>query len=136
MTKERKIFTEVNEKGEQVVLTKKQILEKLSKEKAIAENELYFDFIQYQIELLDRKSESRGSGKGNPENVKLAESLYDLLVKSGAETSISEILQTSEFAMTKGFSSPKIVALCKILENDGKIEKIKDKRKTYYKAIV
>lgn len=134
MTKERKIFTDVNEKGEQVVLTKKQILERLLAEPTIAENELYTDFIKHEIELLNRKGSTKGS-KTNTENIELAEKLYDLLARSGAETTIAEILQTSEFPLGK-FTSSKIVALLKILQNDNRVERIENKRKVYFKAII
>lgn len=134
MTTERKVFKEMNDKGEMVNVSKKTLFERIAELDEVKSNELYKEFIEYQIELLDRKTSSRGSTK-NTENVKLAESLYEMLLKSNAETSIAEILQTSEFSVQKGFNSPKIVALLKILIDDGKVEKKQVKRINYYKAV-
>lgn len=134
MATERKMFKEMNEKGEMVNVSKKEIYSRILELEEIRTNELYSDFIKYQIELLDRKTTSRGSSKSE-ENEKLAESLYEMLLKSNAETSIAEILQTSEFSVQKGFNSPKIVALLKILVDDGKVEKKQVKRINYYKAV-
>lgn len=134
MATERKMFKEMNEKGEMVNVSKKEIYSRLLELEEIRTNELYSDFIKYQIELLDRKTATRGSSKSE-ENEKLAETLYNLLLKSNAETTISEILQTSEFSATKGYTSPKIAAILKILVDDDRVEKTTVKRKNYYKAV-
>ena len=134
MATERKVFKEMNDKGEMVNVSKKTLFERIAELDEIKSNELYSEFIAYQIELLDRKATSRGSTK-NTENAKLAENLYKMLLDSNAETTIAQILQTSEFSVQKGFTSPKIVALLKILVNDGRVEKQTVKRINYYKAV-
>ena len=135
MATERKMFKEMNEKGEMVNVPRKTIFERIAKLEEVKSNELYSEFIAYQIELLDRKATSRGSSKSE-ENEKLAENLYEMLLNSNAETTISEILQTSEFSATKGYTSPKIAAILKILVDDERVEKTTVKRKNYYKAVV
>ena len=132
---ERKIFTEVNSQGETVKVSKKEIYKRMLEEKMIQENELYRELIEHEINLLERKNANRQVSGKTAENEILAEQLYQLMLKSNAETTIAEILQTKEFGIDKGYNSPKIVVLMKILSNQGKIEKRIVSRKTYYKAI-
>ena len=132
---ERKIFTEVNAKGEIVKVPKKEIFKRMLEEKDVQENALYKELLEHEIDLLERKSANRQASGKTAENEILAEQLYQLMLKSNAETTIAEILQTKEFGIDKGYNSPKIVALMKILSNQGKIEKRIVSRKTYYKAI-
>lgn len=131
---ERKIFTEVVN-GETVKVAKRVIFTRMLNDENINSNSLYKELLEHEIELLDRKSANRVGGTKNTENVELAEKLYNLLKTSNAETTIAEILQTSEFGIEKGFNSQKIVAIMKILVADNRVEKIVVKRKTYYKAI-
>lgn len=131
---ERKIFTEVVN-GETVKVAKRAIFTRMLNDENINSNSLYKELLEHEIELLDRKSANRTGGTKNTENVELAEKLYNLLKTSNAETTIAEILQTSEFGIEKGFNSQKIVAIMKILVADNRVEKIVVKRKTYYKAI-
>lgn len=131
---ERKIFTEVVN-GETVKVAKRAIFTRMLNDENINSNSLYKELLEHEIELLDRKSANRVGGTKNTENVELAEKLYNLLKASNAETTIAEILQTSEFGIEKGFNSQKIVAIMKILVADNRVEKIVVKRKTYYKAI-
>lgn len=131
---ERKIFTEVVN-GETVKVAKRAIFTRMLNDENINSNALYKELLEHEIELLDRKSANRTGGIKNTENVELAEKLYNLLKASNAETTIAEILQTSEFGIDKGFNSQKIVAIMKILVADNRVEKIVVKRKTYYKAV-
>ena len=135
MTTERKVFTEVNGNGEQVKISKIEMYNRLLKIPDIAESPLYTDFIKYQIELLQRKSSAKATTNQNPEKIAMAEKLYELLLKSNAETTIKEILQTEEFSVSKGFSSQKIAPLLKYLIDNEKVEKIVVKRVNYYKAV-
>lgn len=134
MATERKVFKEMNEKGEMVNISKKEIFNRLLELEEVKANELYTDFLKYQIELLDRKTATRGSTK-NTENEKLADNLYEMLLKSNAETTIAQITQTEEFAIAKGYTPQKIVALLKILLDKGLVEKTTVKRINYYKAV-
>lgn len=134
MATERKVFKEMNAQGEMVNISKKEIFNRLLELEEVKANELYTEFLQYQIELLDRKTATRGNSK-NVENEKLADNLYELLRKSNAETTIAQITQTEEFSISKGYTPQKIVALLKILLDKGLVEKTTVKRINYYKAV-
>lgn len=134
MATERKMFKEMNSQGEMVNISKKEIFNRLLELEEVKANELYTEFLQYQIELLDRKTATRGNSK-NVENEKLADSLYEMLLKSNAETTISQITQTEEFLVSKGYTPQKIVALLRILTDKGLVEKTTVKRINYYKAV-
>ena len=131
---ERKIFTEVVN-GENVKVSKRTIFSRMLENETISANPLFKELIEHEIDLLSRKSANRSNGTKNEENVLLAEELYNLLKNSNSEMAIAEILQTSQFAIEKGFNSQKIVSLMRILIADNKVEKLVVKRKTYYKAI-
>ena len=135
MATERKVFKEMNEKGDMVNISKKEIFNRLLELEEVKANELYTEFLQYQIELLDRKTATRGGSKKNTENEKLADNLYEMLRKSNAETTIAQITQTEEFSISKGYTPQKIVALLKILLDKGLVEKTTVKRINYYKAV-
>lgn len=135
MATERKVFKEMNEKGDMVNISKKEIFNRLLELEEVKANELYTEFLQYQIELLDRKTATRGGSKKNTENEKLADNLYEMLLKSNAETTIAQITQTEEFSISKGYTPQKIVALLKILLDKGLVEKTTVKRINYYKAV-
>lgn len=135
MATERKMFKEMNAQGDMVNISKKEIFNRLLELEEVKANELYTDFLKYQIELLDRKTATRGGSKKNTENEKLADSLYEMLLKSNAETTISQITQTEEFSVSKGYTPQKIVALLRILTDKGLVEKTTVKRINYYKAV-
>ena len=59
MATERKMFKEMNDKGEMVNISKKEIFNRLLELEDVKANELYTDFLKYQIELLDRKTATR-----------------------------------------------------------------------------
>lgn len=101
-------------------------------------------FIDHEIELIDRKAESRkaGTGKKAIENNTLTELVVEELAKVGKCT-ITELLKKSEVLANyvtedgKTLSNQKISALLKPLYtgDNAKIERTMEKKMVYFRVI-
>ena len=98
----------------------------------VKDNETLTDFINHELELLDRKSTVKKPTKTQLENVGLATEILDILVTNDKAMSIKEIT----VALDKDLSNQKVSALLKTLINDNKVERITDKKSVFFKAIV
>lgn len=96
-------------------------------------NEDMENFINHEIELLDRKKSTGTLTKTQMENVAIKENIYQALVNVAKSVTITE-LQTLDTEMSN-YSNQKISALLKQLVEDGKVERIEDKKKAYFRAI-
>lgn len=102
-------------------------------------NEELTNFINHEIELLDRKSGSKGNSKTQKENVGIKEMLLAELGKCEKPTTITDLMKSSEviakFTMEDGrpLSNQKISALFKqMVDNDKTVVKTIDKKKTFF----
>lgn len=92
-------------------------------------NEDLENFINHEIELLEKKSTSGTKTKNQVENESIKEEIVNALVELGRAVTVSEL-------MTKvAYSNQKLSALLKQLVEDNKVERIEDKRKTYFKVM-
>lgn len=90
------------------------------------------DFIDHEIELLNKKSSSKSLTKTQVENEKLKEIILETLKDLNKYATISEIQEyNTELA---DLSNQKISALLKQLVDTEIIEKMIDKKKAYFKA--
>ena len=91
-------------------------------------------FIDHEIELLDKKNASKKPTKAQTENETYKAEVLKVFaeVGEGATLTVTEILKASE--VLKEFSTQKVSALCKLLEGDGLLVKVTDKKKTFYKV--
>ena len=90
--------------------------------------------MEHELELLAKKNAS-GSGKMT-ETQKINEGIKTAIVESLAVNpdriyTITEMIK--EFECCKPYTNQKISALLKQLVADGKVEKLEDKRKSYFK---
>ena len=90
--------------------------------------------MEHELELLAKKNAS-GSGKMT-ETQKINEGIKTAIVESLADNpdriyTITEMIK--EFECCKPYTNQKISALLKQLVTDGKVEKVEDKRKSYFK---
>ena len=92
-------------------------------------NEDLENFINHEIELLEKKSTSGTKTKNQVENESIKEEIVNALIELGRAVTVSEL-------MTKvAYSNQKLSALLKQLVEDNKVERIEDKRKTYFKVM-
>ena len=97
-------------------------------------NDELVKFIEHELELLAKKN----SSEKKPTAVQVANEgiksvIVETLAKNGRKMTISEMQKTN--AELGEMSNQRISALVRQLINDGKVERIEDKRKAYFKAV-
>lgn len=110
-------------------ITKKEMFTKIRE--VVVDNADMVDFIDHEIELLDKKSASKKPTKTQEANEGLKTVILSVLTAEGMTA--SEVLASSdEFA---GLSNQKISALLNALAKDGKIVKDTDNKKSIFKSL-
>jgi len=116
-------------------MTKKQKFEMLKG--LVADNAMLVEFIDHEIELLDNKK-SKGNAKANEKMEKSVELVYNALVSVGRAVTASELIAENgldELANDSGVvSTQKVSAMLKKLVDGGRVEKVADKKKTYFRV--
>ena len=117
-------------------LTKKQKFEMLKA--LVAENEMLVEFIDHEIELLDKKK-SNGNAKANEKMAGEVELVYQALVKVNRAVTPSELIADIDLTAianpeTNMVTPQKVSALVKKLVDCGRVEKYSDKKKTYFRV--
>ena len=92
------------------------------------------DFIDHEVELLNKKSPRTTLTKTQQENEILKEKVVSTLVELGKYSTITEIQQANP--ELTDLSNQKMSALLKQLYDNKIIEKVIDKKKAYFKASV
>ena len=106
-------------------LTKKQKFEMLKA--LVAENEMLVEFIDHEIELLDKKK-SNGNAKANEKMAGEVELVYQALVKVNRAVTPSELIADIDLTAianpeTNMVTPQKVSALLKKLVDCGRVEK-------------
>ena len=115
-------------------ITKRERFEELLAIPQVAEKDGLVQFIEHELELLAKKN----SAEKKPTAVQIANEgvksvIYDVLVENGNLMTISEMQKAN--AELGELSNQRISALVRQLLADGKVERIEEKRKAYFKAI-
>lgn len=91
-------------------------------------------FIDHEVELLDKKNSADKKPTANQvANEGIKGVILGVLVESGKAMSITDI--TKAHADLTDLANQKISALIRQLIAEGKVERIEDKRKAYFKAV-
>lgn len=88
------------------------------------------DFIDHEVELLDRKHSKSGQTKTQKENLEIMEKIMTALAEVGKPVTITE-LQSASTEMAE-FSNQKLSALLKKLVDGGRVVKTQEKKKSYF----
>lgn len=114
--------------------TKKEFFNILLGIEEIANNEELTNFINHEIELIEKKSSSRKTTltKTQKENLELIEIVYEELKSFDKPMQIKELIANSE--KLANYSSSKVSALMTKLKNDNRVTRIEEKRVAYFKA--
>ena len=103
-----------------------------------ASNAAIVEFCQHEIELLDKKS-AKGSGKlskTQAENVELKGTILKVLREYGGEgRTISDLIKENADVLG-GYTNQKLSALMRQLIAEGLVEKVVDKKKSYFCAVM
>lgn len=115
-------------------LTKRDYFNTLLGIEEVKENEALVKFINHELELLAKKN----SAEKKPTAVQIANEgiksvILETLEDSGKMMTISEMQKVN--AELGGMSNQRISALIRQLINDGRVERIEDKRKAYFKVV-
>ena len=104
---------------------------------AVASDPALVEFIEHELELLARKNMTPNGEKkltsAQMENEATKEAILSAM-EDNRLYSISEMLK--EFPCVAGMTLPKVSALITQLKNCGKVERIEEKRKAYFRKTV
>lgn len=93
------------------------------------------EFAQHEIELLDKKASSKATTKTQKENEGIKEIIKNFLNETPNEMfTITQLQEKVEDL--KDYSNQKISALVSQLVKANEIDKVVDKKKSYFKALV
>lgn len=123
---ERKVFA----RGEKKLTQKELFTEILDK---VQDDELLTEFVEYQIELLNRKSATRGTKKESEENIALKEKVLSVMGEN--YMTVSDVVKALAESGTI-YSPQKITSLMGKLIADGKVHKTIEKRVSYFSKVV
>ena len=117
-------------------MTKKDYFNALLNIPEVGTNAELVAFIDHELELLEKKSEKKSENKKPTatqiENEKLKEAIMEYM-KPEVLYAIKELLENIEEC--DGFSTPKMSALLHSLAKEGKVERVEEKRKIYWKLV-
>lgn len=112
-------------------MTKREMFEQIKANYNLTDEEVAF--IDHELELLAKKNASTGERKPTATqkaNEGIKDVIVDVLADNGGQMTVTEIAK----AIDGDYTNQKISALVRQLIADGRVEKIVDKRKSYFKV--
>ena len=114
-------------------MTKREKFEMLMAIDEVNSNPILSEFIAHELELLAKKNTSEKKPTAvQVANEGLKQTIMDVLNENGGLMTVTDIQKSCE--ELSELSNQKVSALIRQLKDDGKVEKIEDKRKSYFKA--
>lgn len=125
-------------------ITKREVINELLKEDLIQSTPMYKNYLEHELELLDRKNASSRGSKSSEENKTIANMLLEEMAKlettGKAQYTITELMKSSQAIQDyvcengKVLSNSKITAIFKTMLalDNAPIVNIKDKKNSYY----
>ena len=112
-------------------MTKRDYFNALLEIKEVKENKAMVDFINHELELLEKKNASKSSAetKTQKENAGIKENLLNEM-EQGKKYTISDMLK--ELPCCKELTNQKVSALVRQLVADGILVRTEEKRKAYF----
>ena len=117
-------------------MTKKDRFNQLLEIPAVQANAELVAFIEHELELLSRKSSSNAEKKPTVKQAE-NEALKDAIYNNMEENRLYSITEMQkEFAECAELSNQKMSALLRLMIEEKRVERIVDKRKTYFSKII
>lgn len=113
-------------------ITKKMRFEQLLNMAEVQANPDFVAFIQHEIELLDSKKSGGAETKLQKENADIKDSIYEAMADNTLYT-ITDMIKSFDFLTD--MTNQKISALVNQMVRSNLVERIEDKKKTYFKKI-
>lgn len=125
-------------------ITKREVINELLKEDLIQDTPMYKNYLEHELELLDRKNASSKGSKSSEENKTIGKMLLEEMAKfentGKTQYTITELMKSSDIIQNyvcengKVLSNSKITAIFKsMLESDSSpIVNVKNKKNSFY----
>ena len=121
-------------------ITKRDVLNHIIE--TYANDTMVVEFAKHEIELLDKKNSSKATSKVATENIEVANKIVEVLKETDKLVTVTELLANpvvSEIrvynedtkAVDKALTNQKLTY---ILNHDSRVEKIIDKKKSYFRV--
>lgn len=112
--------------------TKREVLMEMLATEEIARNPKFKEYCEHEIELLDKKKESKTATKTQVENEEIKETILDIMVVGTHYTCTQIMKMLNDDRVT---SQQKCSALMNALAKEGKVNKILDKKFTFFAKV-
>ena len=115
-------------------VTKREKFEMLKAMAEVKANPMLMEFIDHELELLAKKNASEKKPTAQQvANEGLKQTIVDALIENGGLMTVTDVQKSCE--ELSELSNQRISALLRQLKDDGKVERVEDKRKAYFKAV-
>lgn len=115
-------------------MTKKDYFNELLNIGEVKENKSMVDFINHELELLEKKNANKSSKptKNQESNEKLKSAIVEEMV-DGERYTITEMIE--KLPCCKGYTNSKITALVRQLIAEGEVVRKEEKRRAYFSKV-
>ena len=119
-----------------VKMTKKDYFKALLAIEAVNANSAMVDFINHEIELLEKKNSNRKPSKAQAENENIKELILDKMAENVNQLfTATEIMKAVQPNVEIELTNQKVSALVRQLVEANLVKRIVDKRKTYFQIV-
>lgn len=113
-------------------MTKREMFEQIKANYQLTDAEVAF--IDHELELLAKKNASEKKPTAQQvANEGLKSTIIEVLTDNGGLMTVTDVQKSCE--ELSALSNQRVSALLRQLKDDGKVERVEDKRKAYFKAI-
>ena len=108
-------------------ITKRKVINAMLNEEVVKANEVYVNYLNHEIELLDKKSASHKPTKNQEANVVIKNAIADVLANTESGMSATDIAKAVDISVQKATA-----LLKQMVEIDKTANKVVDKRKALF----
>lgn len=113
-------------------MTKREMFEQIKANYKLTNAEVAF--IDHELELLAKKNSAEKKPTAQQvANEGLKQTIIEVLTDNGGLMTVTDVQKSCE--ELSALSNQRVSALLRQLKDDGKVERVEDKRKAYFKAI-
>ena len=113
-------------------MTKRKMFEQIKANYQLTDAEVAF--IDHELELLAKKNASEKKPTAQQvANEGLKSTIIEVLTDNGGLMTVTDVQKSCE--ELSALSNQRVSALLRQLKDDGKVERVEDKRKAYFKAV-
>ena len=115
-------------------VTKREKFEMLKTMTEVQANPMLMEFIDHELELLAKKNASEKKPTAQQmANEGLKQTIMDVLTENGGLMTVTDVQKACDELAE--LSNQRISALLRQMRDDGKVERVEEKRKAYFKAV-